>query len=185
MRSRLGYLFGGALIVFAAMLAGLALSTALSTMRGMQRVVMPGRADITLPSGPSTLYSEYHSHVGDKDYETERGFKFHCSIEDPGMHGVTIANSASSVSYSLGGYAGHAAFDVAARDGGHYTLVCDSDDNHPFVMAIGAGVGAWIVIAGLAAIPLCAGIALVVVTIVRRRRAARRAAASQRAVGQG
>ena len=56
--SRLGYVFGGALVAFAGLVALIAITTSMATMRGMQRVAMPGRAAIMLPVGPSTVYCE-------------------------------------------------------------------------------------------------------------------------------
>jgi hypothetical protein len=153
MRSKLGYLFGGFLIAFAAAVAGLALSTAISTMEGMQRVQMPGSASITLPVGPSTLYAE-----------SARDVPVECTIA-----GLVLRAPSSSVRYSLAGHRGRKVYDVDVALGGRYELVCRGEQ--PFEIAIGAGVGAWIVIAVLAVLPLLGGIALVIVTAVRRRRA--------------
>lgn len=151
MRSRLGYLFGGFLVAFAFAVAGLALTTAISTMKGMQRVPMPGTAQISLPAGPSTLYVE--GSVG----------RFECSAP-----GLVLEKPTARVQYSLAGYSGHNAFDVQVGSGGAYALTCSGGS--PYVIAIGAGVGAWIVIAVLAVIPFLGGLALVIVTAVRRRR---------------
>lgn len=154
MRSRLGYLFGGFLIAFAFAVAGLAITTATSTMEGMQRVAMPGKAAVTLPAGPSTLYAE-----GDGKLDLR------CRIE-----GLELKQPHSTVRYSLAGYHGHNAFDVEVGSGGRYELECSAE--RPLVIAIGSGVGAWIVIAVLGVIPLLGGIALLLVTFLRRRRAA-------------
>lgn len=156
MRSRLGYLFGGFLIAFACAVAGLALTSAMSTMKGMQRVPMPGRAEISLPAGPSTLYVE--GKVG----------RFECSAP-----GLLLEKPTSRVSYSLGGYSGHNAFDVQVGSGGKFELTCSG--GAPFTIAVGAGVGAWIVITVLAVIPFLGGLALVIVTAIRRARARRQA----------
>ena len=173
MKSKLGYLFGGALVLFAIAVAGIALSSAMSTMRGMQRVAMPGSAEITLPAGPSTLYIETTSHVGDRDIDTPGDFNLRCAAP-----GLELRKPTSSVRYAMGGYKGHNAYDVDVDGGGAYTLVCHSDGNRPFAIAIGAGVGAWIVVAVLAVIPLLAGLALLLVTFLRRRARARSAAAA-------
>jgi hypothetical protein len=171
-KSKLGYLFGGALVLFAFAVAGIAVSSAMSTMRGMQRVAMPGSAEIMLPAGPSTLYVETTSHVGDRDIDTPGDFELRCEAS-----GLELHKPSSRVRYEMGGYKGHNAFDVRVENGGKFTLTCASDGNQPFAVAIGAGVGAWIVIAVLAVIPLLGGIALLLVTFLRRRRAARRIAA--------
>ncbi len=152
MRSRLGYLFGGFLIAFAFAVAGLAWSSATSTMEGMQRVHMPGSARMSLPGGPSTLY-----------VEADRDFAVECSA--PGLR----LRPAKPVTYSLAGYRGRSAYEVDVPVGGSFELQCRGEQ--PFVIAIGSGVGAWMVIAVLAAIPLLAGLVLAIVTAVRRRRA--------------
>ena len=175
MKSKIGYLFGGALIVFAFAVAGIAVTTAISTMEGMQRVVMPGQADVTLPAGPSTLYVETHSKIGDRTIETDGDFNFRCSIS-----GLELHKPGSNVSYSLAGYKGHNAFDVEVATGGHFTLACQTESQQPFVIAIGAGVGSWIVIAALAVLPLLGGLALLIVTFIRRRKLTARGTASAR-----
>ena len=152
MRTRLGYLFGGFLVAFACAVAGLAYISATSTMEGMQRVTMPGKAAVTLPGGPSTLYVE-----GDAKLVVR------CQIP-----GLELTKPRSRVSYSLAGYRGYNAFDVDVVSGGRYELECNAE--RAFVIAIGSGVGAWIVIAVLAVIPLLGGIALLLVTYLRRRR---------------
>lgn len=153
MRSRLGYLFGGFLIAFAFAVAGLALSTATSTMEGMQRVAMPGSAEIVLPAGPSSLYAE-----------SERDFAVECTAA-----GLVLRRPPQPVTYSLAGHRGRKIYDVDVAQGGRYALACTGEA--AFSVALGAGVGAWQVIAVLAVIPLLIGIALLVATRVRRRRA--------------
>lgn len=150
MKSRLGYLFGGFLLLFAGMVAWLALSTASSTMQAMQRVKMPGRASISLPVGPSALYAEGAEHV-------------QCNAV-----GLALRAPAEPVTYSLAGYHGRKVYDVDVASGGRYELECTGEQ--PFAIAIGAGVGAWGVIAWLSLIPAAIGLALAIATYVRRRR---------------
>lgn len=174
MKSRLGYLFGIALVGFAILVATIAYTVSISTMKDMQRVAMPGQAQILLPSGRSTLYIETRSKVGDTPIDSGPGdFQVQCSAG-----GLALAHPRSHVSYAMAGYKGHNAYDVDVDGGGAYTLVCHSDGNRPFAIAIGAGVGAWIVIAVLAVIPLLAGLALLLVTLLRRRARARSSAAA-------
>jgi hypothetical protein len=153
MRSRFGYLFGGFMIAFAFAVAGLALSSATSTMDGMQRVTMPGSAEVVLPIGPSSLYAE-----------SERDFAVDCTAA-----GLVLRAPVAPVRYALAGHRGRKIYDVDVATGERYTLACRGEA--PFVVAIGAGVGAWSVIAMLAIIPLAIGLVLVIVTFVRRRRA--------------
>ena len=154
MRTRFGYLFGGFLILFAFAVAGLAWTSATSTMEGMQRVKMPGMTDVVLPAGPSSLYAE-----------SERDFAVECTAA-----GLALRAPPEPVRYSLAGYRGHKLYDVDVAMGGSYELACRGEA--PFTIAIGAGVGAWQVIAVLAVIPLAIGVVLVIATVVRRRRRA-------------
>jgi len=166
-KSKLGYLFGGFLVLFAFAVFGIAFTSAMSTMENMQRVAMPGRAEVALPAGPSTLYLETRSKIGDRMIETDGDFDVRCELA-----GLELQKPHSDVNYSLAGYKGHNAFDVTVATGARYTLTCASDGGKPFAIAVGAGVGAWIVIAVLAVLPLLAGLALLIVTFVRRRKRA-------------
>ena len=150
MKSRLGYFFGGFLVFFAGMVAWLAINTATSTMEGMQRVKMPGRAEITLPLGPSALYAEGADHV-------------QCNAV-----GLPLRATTDDVRYSLAGYHGRKVYDADVATGGRYELECTGEK--PFAIAIGAGVGAWGVIAWLSLIPAGIGVGLAVATYARRRR---------------
>jgi hypothetical protein len=167
-RSRLGYLFGVALCVFAGIVAIVAFTTATATMANLQRVAMPGRADITLPSGPSTLYAEHRSRLLDPDRAIDgpAAQVVRCAIEDPGAYGIHVG-PAAPVDYDLAGYAGRSVYDVVSRDGGRFTLACEAAQ--PFVIAIGSGLGSWKVVAVIAIVPLVAGLALLATTAWRRR----------------
>jgi hypothetical protein len=154
LKSKLGYFFGGFLVFFAGMVAWLAVATASSTMQGMQRVQMPGRATITLPIGPSAFYAEGADRV-------------QCNAV-----GLALRAPAEEVSYSLAGYHGKKVYDVDVAAGGRYELECSGEK--PFAIAIGAGVGAWGVIAWLSLIPAVIGVALAIATYVRRSRSAAR-----------
>ncbi len=154
MRTRFGYLFGGFLIVFAFAVAALAWTSATSTMEGMQRVKMPGTAEVVLPAGPSSLYAE-----------SERDFAVECSAP-----GLALRTPPEPVRYELAGFRGRKLYDVDVATGERYQLACTGEA--AFTIAIGAGVGAWQVIVLLAVIPLVIGVVLVIATVVRRRRRA-------------
>jgi hypothetical protein len=177
-RSRYGYLFGGALVLIAVAIIVIAFTTAVSTIEGMQRVAMPGRAELVLPIGPSTLYIEGDSKIGDRVIANGHSVDVvDCELESPpGVGNVELMRPNASVSYTAGGYRGHNGFDVNVATGGTYQLTCKSAEVSEFAVAVGAGIGSWMVIAVLAFIPGVAGIVLLVVTIVRRYRAARRIA---------
>lgn len=140
------------MIVFAFAVVAIAWSSATSTMDGMQRVNMPGTAQVILPAGPSSLYAESEGDVA-----------VTCSTQ-----GLELRKPPHEVRYDLAGHRGRKLYDVDVTVGGPYQLACTGDA--PFTIAIGAGVGAWQVIAWLAIIPFAIGLVLVIVTIVRRRR---------------
>lgn len=146
-----------------------------SSIQAMHRVVMPGRAEIVLPAGRSTLYWESSSIVDGKAYQTSR-VDYRCRVADPAGREVPLAFSASSVSYSMGGYAGRNAFDLEIAAPGTYVLECEAPE--PFVIAIGGGVGAWIVVAVIGVLPMLAGLVIFLVVLIKRRRQKRRAAAA-------
>jgi hypothetical protein len=166
MRSRLGYLFRGFLVGFACLVAGIARSTSAAAMDGMPRAAMPGRAELLVPAGQSTLYVEHHSHLDDREYEAPDELVVHC--EARGMAGVVLTPAATPARYDQGGYAGRAAFDLTASAGGRVAVECDGAQ--PYVIAVGQGIGAWRVIALLAILPAAIGVGLLAVTFVRRRR---------------
>lgn len=174
MKSWLGYFFGGALLVIAVAVAWVGVSSGIATIKGMQRVAMPGTAKVVLPVGPSTLYLETQSKIGDQVIDSgDAPFQVHCRLNGPGSGDLPLGKPHSQVRYSLGGYKGHNVFDIVVATGAPYDLTCESEGDRPFAIAVGTGVGAWIVVTVVAIIPALAGIALLIVTTVRRRRARR------------
>jgi hypothetical protein len=187
--------FGAALVVIAISVIVIGLSSATAAIEGMQRVAMPGHAQVVLPVGPSTLYVENRSKVGERVIDTtvddvrddddegwnawNRAAGVACDLDGPpGSPKVALSERMGHVHYSVEDYAGIAAFDVVVDTGGTYQLTCKSNHDLEFAIAIGAGVGARIVIGLLGLIPMLGGIGLLIVTFVRRFRAARRAAAA-------
>ncbi len=152
MKSWLGYLISGFLVVFALAVGTIALTSAQSTMRGMQRVAMPGRVDIMLPLGPSTLYAE-PAEIG-----------AHCTLADPR---VELRAVSSAVRYDLAGFTGRSIYDATAREGGRYAITCEAA--RAFTLAIGAGVGSWVVVVAIAGVPMLIGLGFLAATFVRRR----------------
>lgn len=171
------YLVGAGMIISAIAIVGISYGQYTKTVGGMQRVVMPGRVDITLPIGPSTLYAESRSIVEGTPYEPPADLRFECGIEPAA--GITFKRSTASVSYSYGDFAGHNAFEVSVPKPGTYTLSCEAAQ--PFVMGIGRGVGAWTVIALVGTVPAFGGLVVILLVMLKRRKQLRRAARSQSA----
>jgi hypothetical protein len=146
-------------------------------VEGLQRVVMPGKAEIVLPAGPTTLYGERRSLVGGKAYQNEE-LSFQCRALDPRGGAVRLAPAASRVSYSVGDYAGSSDIDLDIPAAGMYVVECEAPA--PFVLAIGQGVGAWIVVSIIGAIPIGLGVLMALIVLIKRSRQKRRAARDAR-----
>ena len=159
---RAWYLVAAGLIVSAVTLAVVAFTQFLSNVENMQRVVMPGTAQITLPMGASTLYLESESVVKGTSY-VARDVQPQCT-----MPGVTLAANTANVEYSVGDFSGRSAFDVMVPQAGSYTLTCEAAQ--PFVIAVGRGLGAWIVIAAVGLLPFAGGVIVILVVFFKRRR---------------
>jgi hypothetical protein len=160
------YLIGVGLMISAATMAGIAYGSMKDGIEGMQRVVMPGRAEITVPAGTSTLYVEEHSVVGGKTYEVSDAFQFRCDIDEK-QRKVSMTKPMSTVSYSIGDFAGHNAIDVDVVQAGGYMLACQAEK--PFVIAVGRGIGKAIVVAIIGIGPFLVGLAIVVFVFFKRR----------------
>ncbi len=173
--SGIWYVLAAGLMISALSIAMIGFTQMTSRVEGMQRVLMPGRAEIMLPAGMSVLYAEQRSIVNGKTYEVSEAFPFRCGLDEKARK-YTFVTSTGKVRYSLGDYAGRNAWDVDVVEPGKYTLVCEGDQ--PFAMAIGQGIGAWIVIAVIGLFPFMGGIAIMVVVFIKRRRQ-RRDATSQ------
>jgi hypothetical protein len=144
-------------------------------VESLQRVVMPARAEIALPAGDSTLYTEQRSIVDGKVYETSGEFRFSCRASDPGGGKVALENASSSVTYGLGDFGGHNTFDLHVETAGTYVRECQGP--RTFVIAVGSGVGTRIVFAVVAGlVPVLLGVLVLILTLVLRvmRRSAMR-----------
>lgn len=161
------YLIGAGLIISAITMSVIAFSSMKNTIAGMQRVVMPGKATITLSVGTSTLYAEQRSRVAGKSYEIDAAFKYRCGIDEKARK-LELKPASGKVTYSIGDYAGHDAWDITVEDAGEYTLVCESEKT--FVMAVGRGVGSAIVVAIIGLVPCLVGLAIIIVVHLKRRR---------------
>jgi hypothetical protein len=145
-----------------------------SQIDGMRRVVMPGKAEIALPAGDTTLYFEHRSIVNGKVYELAKDSQFRCGAADATGAPVALEHPTSSVRYAFGDHAGRNAFDLHIVTAGTYALQCEAPNE--FVIAIGSGVGtriAMTVVGGL--VPTLLGVLTFVLVLVFRRRQQRAA----------
>jgi hypothetical protein len=140
----------------------------------MRRVVMPGKVQIVLPAGRTTLYGERRSIVDGKVYRTEE-LGYRCRALDPAGREVPLATS-PSVSYEVGGYEGSADIDLDIPAAGTYVVECEGPS--PFVIAIGQGIGTWIVLRIAGTVPVGLGVLAFLIVWIRRIRQQRRAARS-------
>jgi len=164
----------------ALVLAGIALGAILpvglarlaSKVESLHRVVMPGRVELALPAGKTTLYVEQKSRVDGEVYEVAEHFNFRCGVSDLTGKPIALEKSSSSVEYTVRDYAGSSAFDLHPDAAGTYVLSCKAP--HPFVIAVGGGVGTPIVpslLGVMILVPLgvCAYIVVLVLRILGRR----------------
>ena len=177
MTSKVWYVVAAGLLVSGIAIAVTGISQSISTVEGMNRVAMPGKAEIVLPIGDTTLYAESRSIIDGKVYAIEGELDFRCGIADAAGKPIPLARASSRVSYSAGGYQGHNVFDVHVDTAGTYVLSCEAP--RPFALAIGRGVGTWIVI-GLVGglVPAAAAVLMCVIVLVKRSRQRRRARAA-------
>lgn len=176
MTARAWYIVAAGLIISALTLGLVSYARFTDNLDGMQRVVMPGKADVTLPMGMTTLYAETRATVGGKYYEVGGDLSFTCALTSASGQPLVLQQTPGNVTYSLGGYAGRSAFDAMVPMAGTYKLSCESE--RTFVMAIGRGLGAWIVIMVVGLLPLLGGLFIVVFVWLRRRRQLRAARAA-------
>lgn len=165
--SKAFYLVAIGLIASAVTMAIVGFTQMLSTVENLQRVQMPGRAEIMLPAGASALYVESRSVIGGKPLEVSGEFQYRCGIDEP-TRKATLTKTTTTVEYSIGDYAGAAAWDVEVEQAGRYVLVCEAPQ--PFAVAVGRGVGAWIVIAVVGLVPFMIGVVIILVVFFKRRR---------------
>jgi hypothetical protein len=177
MTPRVWYIVAGGLFVIAIAMALTGFAQAKSTVEELRRFAMPGRAEIVLPAGPSTLYAEHRSLIDGKALEAPEGLAVQCRMSDLAGKLVPLAPSGSGESYRFGGYAGHSAFDLRTEESGTYVLSCEAPS--PFAVAIGYGVGTWSAVAAVGGlVPGAIGAIMILVVMARRSRQKRRAAAS-------
>lgn len=137
----------------------------------MQRKPMPGTHEIAIAGGMTTLYYEHRSRIGDREYAAPPDLTFACAVRDQTGKPLPLRHSAGSTTYDAGGFAGRNVFDVDINVPGAYVIACDGDPAKPYVVAVGGGIGAWLVVAIVgASLPGLAGILVIVIVALKRRR---------------
>jgi hypothetical protein len=167
MTTRVWYLVAAGLMISAATMAILAYGQMTGRVEGMQRVAMPGRAEITMPAGTSTLYVERTSRLGGKTYDVTGELEPRCAIDERQGRKVTLTTPKANVMYAISGFAGKNTWDLDVMAPGSYTLVCEA--GQPFVIAIGQGIGAWIVVAAVGVVPFLIGAVIIAIVFFKRR----------------
>jgi len=178
MTPRVWYVVAGGMIVISCAIALTAVAQFDSTIEDMRRFAMPGKAELVLPEGPTTVFVERRSNVDGKAYLAPEGLTYSCALTDPAGRDVPIERLRSRDSYSFGDYEGHAAYNIQARTAGTYVLSCEAAA--PFAVAVGYGVAVWHVVALVGGIvPATGGVILFLIVLLRRTRQKRRAAAGR------
>jgi hypothetical protein len=134
----------------------------------MQRRVMPGVHEVALAGGKASFYYEHQSEIKDKSYETPEGLTYTCSLRDQRGKSLKLETVTDKVTYNVGPYSGRKVWDVDVVAPGTYNLACDAE--RPFVLALGGGMGAWMIVAivgGL--VPGTAGLIVIVFVTIKRR----------------
>lgn len=169
------YLVAAGLFVSAIGVAAIGVTQWFSAVEGMQRFEMPGKVQIMLPMGTTTLYGESQSIVDGKAFASASELSFKCQVTGPAGVTATIDKPSSKVTYSAAGFSGQNAFDIHTDTAGPHTLECESPS--PFVAAIGTGIGTWLVVAlvgGL--VPAGIGVLVFVLVLLKRSSQKRRLA---------
>lgn len=175
MTSKAWYLVALGFVIAGLAIGGVGFTQGQSAIEDMHRVAMPGKHEIILPAGTSTLYAEHHSVVEGTVIQAPESLTFRCGLVSPAGTAIALETSTSSVKYGMGGYAGRNVSDVQIAVPGTYILSCTSES--PFAMAIGGGIGTWIVVALVGGmVPGMLAMATFVIVFVKRRRQKRRLA---------
>ena len=165
------YLVGIGLIGSAIAIAVTGFAQMASTVEGMRRVEMPGRAELILSGGLSTIYFEPRSSIDGRALDAPEDLRFSCTLEDANHRSIELRPPRATVTYSFGDYTGRSVFDFEAPPG---TLALACTGPSKFAVAVGGGIGAWIIVAivgGL--VPGLGGLAMIIVVFVKRRSAVR------------
>ena len=160
------YFVGIGLIGSAIAIALIGYSQMADSVRGLQRTKLPGRAEVTLAAGLTTVYVERRSIANGVPLEVASADAT-CAMTDAGGKPMPLAPTKANVTYAFGDYAGRRVYDVSIAAPGIYYLDCTGAG----MLAVGGGIGAWFVVAivgGL--VPGLAGFVLCLIVFLKRRR---------------
>lgn len=161
--------FAGCGVSFATGFGGMA-----DAVRGMERVVVPGEAQVELEAGDYTAYYEHKSRVDGHHFATPEGISgLECQLGGPGGESIPLEGASTSTEYTINGYSGSSLFSFEAPASGTYAIACSHGDDAGtrVVLAIGQGVASSILLA--IAAPLVgalAGLVFFVLLFLKRRR---------------
>jgi len=155
------------------------------TERRLQQVVVPGRAEITLPDvGNYTVFYEYKSVVGSKIYSTAPELSgLECTVISKATGAkVPLSVAAMTSSYEFGSRAGTSVFDFNIHDPGAYELSAAYSEGHAgpeVVLAVGHDFLASLLITVFGSLAIVFGSMIVstliaIVTAVKRSNAKKR-----------
>jgi hypothetical protein len=169
------YLVGIGLIGSALAIAITGFAQMGSTVEGMQRVAMPGRADVTIAGGRSSIYFEEHSVVADVAIDAPADLQPACTLEVAETHApVALEPPRSPVTYHYGDYSGRSLHDFDPGLARSFTITCTGSTK--YVLALGGGIGAWFIVAAIGGlVPGLAGLIVIAIVFFKRRAQARAA----------
>jgi hypothetical protein len=133
-------------------------------VESMNRVVMPGTAEVKLPQGETSFYIELRSRVDNQSVTYQPG-NFECAPSDASA--VKLSRPSGEVTYSFGEYSGERGFIATADRPAEISITCTGID---MVLAWGQDVTMGI-LAAVGSAVLGVGIAffLFLITWLRRR----------------
>jgi hypothetical protein len=166
---------GWYLVAFGLLGCGLAIALTgwnqmVEVIETMQRRVLPGTHEVALTNGRTTIYYEHQARVGDKHYSSPPDLTFRCSVTDlAGTPYNLMATGPAKTRYSVSDFSGRSVLEVDIAVPGAYMLSCDG--SQPYVLAVGGGLGAWLIVAiAGGSFPGLAGVIVIVFVTIKRRR---------------
>ena len=107
---------------------------------GFPRVVVPGTAEVDLPSGPLTVFYEKRSVIAGRSFETSMAFPaMRLELRGPDGVAVPLETSPATVIYNRPPYHAHGVAEAELPAAGRYTLVAEAppEDTADRVLALG------------------------------------------------
>lgn len=179
--SRAPYLVGVAVALggFAVVMAAAVIASLVAfftSIDSFPRVVVPGEAQLNLPAGEYTIYSEQPGRSDGATLGKDAVAGLSCRLTDPSGRPVTVRTPLGSTSYTVNAHSGVSLFVFQALTDGRYQLACDyGQQNGPStVLAFdraGTSLGVVALVSGIGT--SAAGLVVCALVYLRRRRWAR------------